>query len=106
MKWSGKCWKKNFPHNFYWKTENHNGKPLTYEVEVKIDDGGSSLNPSPIEATESFEKTLTDGEKWEFQVTINIEQMGNNRIIFDLYYYNGTNFTYTGNWVNLSIEAI
>lgn len=85
--------------------ENHEGKTRTYIVEVKIDDGNSPLNPSPLEATESFEKTLTNEERWEFPVTINIEQMGSNRVIFELSYFNGTNLVYTGNWVNLSIEA-
>jgi uncharacterized membrane protein len=85
--------------------ENHYETTRTYNVSIKIDTENSPINPSPLNPTETFENTLNPGEKWEFPVTITIEQMGRNNIIFDLYYLDGADREYTGNWVNLSIEA-
>jgi uncharacterized membrane protein len=87
--------------------ENHNGTTIDYQVLVKYDDGKSPVDPSPVEATESFEKTLADGETWEFPVTVTIDQLGSNRVMFELWYLNGTSLKteYTGNWVNISVEA-
>jgi uncharacterized membrane protein len=87
--------------------ENHNGTTIDYSVLVKYDDGKSPVDPSPVEATESFEKTLADGKTWEFPVTVTIDQLGSNRVIFELWYLNGTSLKheYTGNWVNISVEA-
>ncbi len=88
--------------------ENQNDTTMDYLVQVKVDDGKSRVNPNPAETTESFNRTLLDGEKWEFPVTINIEQLGTNRIIFELWFFNGTTNDpeYSGNWVNITIEAI
>jgi uncharacterized membrane protein len=85
--------------------ENHNDTTIDYSVLVKLDDGKSPVDPSPAEPVESFEKTLADGETWEFPVTISIDQLGSNRVIFELWFFNGIALEYTGNWVNLSIEA-
>lgn len=85
--------------------ENHNDTTIDYSVLVKLDYGKYPLDPSPAEPVESFEKTLADGETWEFPVTISIGQLGSNMVIFELWFFNGTALEYTGNWVNLSIEA-
>ena len=87
--------------------ENHNDTTIDYQVLVKYDDGKSPVDPSPGEPTESFEKTLRDEKTWEFPVTITIDQLGSNRVIFELWYLNGTSLEteYTGNWVNISVEA-
>ena len=87
--------------------ENHNDTTIDYQVLVKYDDGKSPVDPSPVEPTESFEKTLADEETWEFPVTITIDQLGSNRVILELWYLNRTSLEpeYTGNWVNISVEA-
>jgi len=87
--------------------ENHNGTTIDYHVLVKYDDGKSPVDPSPVEPTESFEKTLADGETWEFPLTVTIDTLGSNRVIFELWYLNATSLDpeYTGNWVNISVEA-
>lgn len=87
--------------------ENHNDTTIDYSVLVKYDDGKSPVDPSPVEPTESFDKTLADEETWEFPVTITIDQLGSNRVILELWYLNRTSLEpeYTGNWVNISIEA-
>ena len=90
--------------------ENQNNRTIEYQVQIKMDDGNGQLNPSSTEHIQIFDTTsepLKNGETWEFPVTINIEQLGKNRIIFELYIVNGNSeVKYTGNWVNLSIEAI
>jgi uncharacterized membrane protein len=90
--------------------ENHNGTIIEYQVQMKIDDGTGFLNQSSADVIQSFERLegpLEDGDLWEFQVPITIDKLGINRIIFELYTLNGTNAEpiYTGNWVNLSVEA-
>jgi uncharacterized membrane protein len=87
--------------------ENQNGTTLDYSIKLKMDDGTGQLNQSSADIIESFENTLEDGETWEFPVTINIEQLGTNRVIFELWVGKGTtNDEYSGKWVNLSVEAI
>jgi uncharacterized membrane protein len=88
--------------------ENQNGTTMDYSVLVKLDDGSSPLDPCPAETTESFNRTLADRETWEFPVTINIDRRGSNIVIFELWFFNATknDWDYTGNWVNLSIEAV
>ncbi len=85
--------------------ENQNNTKVL-SVQVKVDDGKSPVDPSPAETTQSFEKTLVNTEIWEFPVTINIDQLGSHRIIFELWSFNGTALEYSGNWVSLSFEAI
>jgi hypothetical protein len=53
-------------------------------------------------------QTINDGEVWEEELQITIDQLGTNRIIFELFIKNATSskYDYTGNWVNLSVEAI
>jgi len=87
--------------------ENQNGTIIRSSVLVKVDDGKAPVNPSTAEPTESFERTLLNEELWEFPVTINIDQLGSHRIIFELWFLDETNtLEYSGNWVSLSLEAI
>jgi uncharacterized membrane protein len=81
--------------------ENQYGTTMVFSVEVKMDDGTGSVDPSPVEPVQSFEKSLEDKEVWEFPVTISIEELGSHRIIFELY-----DPDYTGSYVFLSLEAI
>ena len=89
--------------------ENQNDTTRDYSVLVKVDDGKSLVNPSPVEPTESFNRTLLNEEVWEFPVTINIDQLGSHRIIFELWFFDKEaedGLEYSGNWVSLSLEAI
>ena len=87
---------------------NQNYTTIDYQVWIKMDDGKGQLNHSSTEHIQSFEeKDLPHGETWEFEVWINIEQLGLNRIIFELRFSNGTvKDQYSGKWVSLSVEAI
>ena len=81
---------------------------LDYMVYLKVDDGKGQINPSLVEPLKTFENEVKYGDVWEFPVTITIDKLGVNRIIFELYTLNRNNgdSIYTGNWVNLSVEAI
>jgi uncharacterized membrane protein len=86
--------------------ENQNDQTGNYSVLIKIDDGTSAVDPSPVEAKYTFEKSLQNGEQWEFPVTIELDQLGHNRIVFELWYLNSTNkLVYTENFVTLTVEA-
>jgi len=93
--------------------ENQNDKPLDYQVNVTI--RTFPAGDSSVEQTESHESKdirpdglpVEDEERWEFQVEINIDQLGSNEIIFELGFLNAKEkWVDTGNWVNLQIEAI
>jgi uncharacterized membrane protein len=87
--------------------ENQNKSTIDYEVKIKIDDRNGQLNYSFAETVESFALTLEDGEIKEFPVNINVNKLGPNRIIFELWFFNGRPESYySGKWVDLSVEAI
>jgi uncharacterized membrane protein len=88
--------------------ENQNGTTLDYQVQVKIDDGTGPLNQSSAIPIKTLNQTINDGDVWEEEVEITIDQVGTNRIIFELFIRNATDseYDYTGNWVHLSVEAI
>jgi len=82
--------------------ENRNDTTIEYSVQVSLDEGNSSA-----ELVGCFNRTVANGETWEFPVTISIDQVGHNRVIFELWFFDETNTPkYTGNWVSLSLEAI
>ena len=84
--------------------ENQIKPTMNYSVLVKLDDG-TLMNSSLAETIESIEVTVLYGETKEIPVWINIDQLGQNIITFELWFLNGTTPEYTGNWVDLSIEA-
>ena len=86
--------------------ENQRGTTMNYSMLLKVDDGTAAIGDSQVEAKESFTKPLSHEELWEFQVTVNIDQPGHNRILFELWFIDAAqNMNYTGSWVNLSLEA-
>lgn len=88
--------------------ENQNDTTVEYSVQVKLDDGISDEEPNPAEPTQVFNRTLVNEETWEFEVTIDIDQLGNNRLIFELQVFNVLNnsWEYTGTRFDFSVEAI
>lgn len=88
--------------------ENQRDNTREYSVQVKLDDGKTSEEPSLVEPVQVFNRTLADGETWEFQVTIDIDQPGNNRIIFELQFYNVSTNKWEYAWIRLdfTVEAI
>jgi len=93
---------ENSTFTLYVGVENRNDTTITYSVQVKLDESNSA------EFTECFNRTLANGETWEFPVTINIDQPGSHTLLFELWFFNETKNSWdnTGSWLNLSIEAI
>jgi uncharacterized membrane protein len=83
--------------------ENRNDTTIEYSVQVSLDDGNSSA-----ELIECLNRTVANGETWEFPVTISIDQPGSNKITFELWYFNETGNVWeqTGIWIDLSIKAV
>jgi uncharacterized membrane protein len=83
--------------------ENRNDTTIEYSVQVSLDEGNSSA-----ELIGCYNRTLANGEKWEFPVTISIDQPGSNTIIFELLFFDETNngWSQTEIWIDLSIEAV
>jgi uncharacterized membrane protein len=88
--------------------ENQNDTTIDYSVQVKLDDGNSTEDSSSAELIECFNRTLVNGKTWESPVTISIEKIGNNTVIFELWFFNETenDWNQTKSWLNLSIEAV
>ena len=88
--------------------QNMNGTTMNYEVDISMDNGQGQINRSLAESVERFEITLDNGKTEEVPVTITINQLGQNRIIFDLNVFNTTTkeFESSGKRVWLSVEAI
>ena len=63
--------------------ENRNDTTIEYSVQVSLDEGNSSA-----ELIEHYNRTLANGEKWEFPVTITIDQPGSNTVTFELLFFN------------------
>jgi uncharacterized membrane protein len=88
--------------------ENQRDNTRDYSVQIKLDDGTTSEEPSTVEPIQVFNRTLVSEEKWEFEVTIDIDQPGNNRIIFELRFFNVTEGFWEYAWTRLdfTVEAI
>jgi len=86
--------------------ENQN-KTQVFSVQIKVDNGKAPVGSNKTECIETFNRTLLDGEIWEFPATITIDQLGSHRILFELWFLDKTKneFAYTGNYVSLSVEA-
>jgi uncharacterized membrane protein len=83
--------------------ENRNDTTIEYSVQISLDEGNSSA-----ELIGCYNRTLANGEKWEFPVTISIDQPGSNTAIFELLFFNEAenDWNQTGICIDLSIEAV
>ena len=88
--------------------ENRNDTTIEYSVQVSLDEGNSAEESSSAKLVGCFNRTLVNGEKWEFPVTISIDQQGSNTVIFELWFFDETknDWGQTGIWIDLSIEAV
>jgi uncharacterized membrane protein len=82
--------------------ENRNDTTIEYSVQVSLDEGNSSA-----ELVGCFNRTVANGETWEFPVTISIDHPGSNMVIFELLFFDETKngWSQTGILIDLSIEA-
>jgi uncharacterized membrane protein len=87
--------------------ENRNDTTIEYSVQVRLDEENSAEEPASLELVGCFNRTLVNGEKEEFEVTINIEEPGTNTVTFELLFFNEAEneWNQTGISIDLAIEA-
>ena len=88
--------------------ENHNGTTLDYSVQYRLDDGTTTGGDSTARLVEVFNRTMADEETWEFPVTVVLDQLGSNTIVFQLHFFNATTNAWapTGMEFYFSVEAL
>jgi len=96
---------ENSTFSLFVGVDNQNGTTLDYQVNVTI--RTTQVGNSAVEQTIKIPiEEVKNGDSEEVKVEIEINQIGINEIIFELGFINEEKWVDTGNWVNLSIEAI
>jgi uncharacterized membrane protein len=95
----------NSTFNVFVKVENHLGDPLNNtQVQVKITTQSNLSFPLGFNANQTFTKTtLNDGEMWENNVTVSLNQPGNYLVDFELWH--DQVFSNQYNTLNIRVEA-
>ncbi len=96
----------NQNYTFYVWVENHEGKTLPCEVQLKITNETISLFPVEVEPTNTYMKSLANDEKWETQSIVTMNATGSYTIVFELWLDKGEGYIFTGNMVVLHINAV
>ena len=96
--------------NLYVYMGNQMGRPVYYNVMIKIGDNNTMVDPAPIEPSMKLERVLLQSENWTSPINIKLTQAGlNRRIIFELWTYNDTagDFEYDQRWgqIRLNVTA-
>jgi hypothetical protein len=91
---------QNSTFNVWLTVENHMGKPEKYEVLQKTTPTMDSL-PIAADPTNIYQKDLADGQKWESQVTVSLNQTGHCYVVFELWMFNSATNAYELNHYNL-----
>jgi uncharacterized membrane protein len=75
-----------------------------YQVQIKIVNNTFTF---PVDASpySTYEFTLADGQSWDNQIPITINEEGNYCVVFELYAKNDENYIFTYNFCILHIEA-
>jgi uncharacterized membrane protein len=76
-----------------------------YQVQVKIVHN-TFIFPVDASPYNTYEFTLADGQSWDNQIPITINEEGNYRVVFELYVKNDANYVFTDNFCILPIKAI
>jgi len=99
---------ENSTFNVWVVVENHMGKRQSCEVLQKIIKGTIPSYPVDAEITSSYEKTMENGEIWETQAEVSINELGSYSLIFELWIYddNAGAFQFSYNYCVLNIEVI
>jgi len=77
--------------SLYGYVGNQMGYPMYYTVQVKLGDNNTQVNPTNLNAKQTYSQVLPSNGTWTFPISITMNQVGNNqRIIFELWAYNQT----------------
>jgi len=87
---------------------NHMGKTMVYEVQVKIGDNSTPVDPAPLDPVLTYHVALKHNESLIFPVTLALNDTGRKRILFELWILNETTgtFTYHHRWCQIWVDVI
>jgi uncharacterized membrane protein len=96
---------QNYTFNVW--VENHMGKTLSCQVQLKVTNETIPLFPVETAAINTYDKTLTNGEKWEPQANVTLHETGSHSIIFELWIQNEAgDLEFSGNAVVLNVDVV
>jgi ABC-type multidrug transport system fused ATPase/permease subunit len=77
--------------NLYGYVGNQMGKPMYYDLMVKLGDNKTAVDPASTAPMEQFTSVVASNGTWTFPFNVTLTQPGvNQRIIFELWMYNQT----------------
>ena len=98
---------KNNTLSLWVGVENFMGKNEYCSVLVKVSNGTVQIDPAPFEPVKRYEKVLLDKETWEFPVIMALNQTGQYRVIFELWFFEELEgFSYSGRSSNVWLDVI
>jgi uncharacterized membrane protein len=98
----------NNTFNIWVEVENHMGTSQQCEVLLKVTNEPISTLPVPVNASNTYTKTLENGQTWENLATVSLNQPGNYSAVFELWLFDNNvgAFKFTYNYCILHIEVI
>jgi uncharacterized membrane protein len=99
---------QNSTFNVYVDVENHMGKTQTCQVLLKVVNGTIPSVPVDARTSNSYVKTLENGEVWKNSVTVSLNEPGNYSAVFELWIHdqNAGAFQFTYNYCVLNLEVV
>jgi uncharacterized membrane protein len=99
---------KNNTFNVWVVVENHMGRRQSFEVLQKVINDPISSFPVDADVESSYVKTMENGETWETEAEVFINEPGSYSLIFELWIYDdeagGLEFSF--NYCILNIEVV
>lgn len=86
---------------------NYVGKTMLYDVEVKLGNKTTPVDPSPATPVKRIHLALAHNSSRKIPLTLSLNDTGEWRIIFELWEYNDTakTFTYGGKWCQIWVNV-
>jgi len=99
---------QNNTFNVYVEVENHMGKTQTCQVLLKMVNGTIPSVPVDARTSNSYVRTLENGEVWKNLVTVSLNETGNYSVVFELWIHdqNAGAFQFTYNYCILNVEVV
>jgi uncharacterized membrane protein len=99
---------QNSTFNVYVDVENHMGKTQTCQVLLKMVNGTIPSAPVDARTSNSYVRTLENGEVWKNFVTVSLNEPGKYSVVFELWIHdqNSAAFQFTYNYCVLNLEVV
>jgi len=94
-------------YSFNIEVVNHMGQPLSCQVQLKVTNETIPLFPAEINPISTSYMTVSNGETWEIQIPVALQETGSHAIIFELWTQNAAGkFEFSGNAVIRNVDAV